>query len=67
MIDVSAKKTRNWWCREELHFLASIVATCQARLALVTDDVGFDGNAVAWFEVGDGGMDGEDCAGRFVT
>lgn len=39
---------------------AAVVAACEAGLAGVTGDVGFDGDAVAGLKVFDGGVHGED-------
>ena len=54
-------------CREELDLEAAVVAAGEARRAFAADDVGLDGDAVAGFEGGDGGVHGDDRAGGFVA
>jgi hypothetical protein len=65
--EVAAQETCDGRRGEELHLLAAVVAARETRLALVADDVWLDGDAVADFEGGDGGMHSENCAGGFVA
>jgi hypothetical protein len=51
MLEVTTQKTGDGRSGEELYALAAVVATCKARLAFTTDDVGFDGYTVARLEV----------------
>ena len=67
MFEVSAQQASDGRCGEELHAFAAVVAACEAGFAFVADDVWFDGYAVAGFERGDGGVDGEDCPSGFVA
>ena len=53
MIDISAQKTVDGRRGEESHVQAAIVAAREAGFALVTDDIWFDGDAVAGLEVRD--------------
>ena len=65
--DVAAQEAVDGRGREEFHLFAAVVAAGQAGLAGVADQARFDGDAVADFEVGDGGVGGEDDAGGFVA
>ena len=67
VIDVSPQQSRDGRRGAEGDFLAAVVATCEAGLALVADDVGFHGHAVADAVGGDGGVFGDDDAGGFVA
>lgn len=53
VLQVATQQAGDWWCGKELDRLAAVVATCQAGLALVADDVWFDRDAVANLEVCD--------------
>lgn len=58
VLEVAAQQARDRGCGEEFDGGAAVVAACEAGLALVADDVGLDGDAVAYLEVGDGFVDG---------
>lgn len=63
VVDVAAEETRDWWGGEEEDVFAAVVAAGQTGLAGVTRNVGFDGDAVAWLEVLDGGVDSKNLWG----
>ncbi len=65
--DVAAEEAINWRRGEEAHVDAAIIAACEAVFAFVADEVGFDCYAVADFESGDGGVDGDYYAGGFMA
>ena len=65
--DIAAEEAVDRGSGEEFHFLAAVVAACEARFAGVADEARFDCDAIANFEVGNGGMGGEDYACRFVA
>jgi hypothetical protein len=67
VVNISAKQAVDGRSGEEGDILATVVAASQAGLAGVTDNVGFNGDAVAEFEVGDVGSDRDNLTGRFVT
>ena len=67
VLEVAAEQSGDGGCGEEFDRLAAVVATCQAGLALVADNVGLDRNAVASFEVGDGLVHSHYYAGRLVA
>lgn len=67
MVDVAAEEAVDGRGGEEAHVEAAVVAAGQAGFALVADDVGFDGDAVADLEVFDRGVLGDDDAGGFVA
>ena len=67
VVDVATKQAVEGGGRGEHDFLAAVVAAGEAGFAFVADDVGFDGDAVAHFEVFDRGVDGENDAGGFVA
>ena len=67
MVDVSSQKAIDGGCGQETHVQAAVVAAREAGFALVADEIRFDGNAVAFFEVRDGGVRGQDHTGGFVT
>lgn len=67
VIDVAAEQAVDGRGGEEAHVEAAVVAAGEAGLALVADDVGFDGDAVAKLEVRDGRVLGQNDAGGFVA
>jgi hypothetical protein len=67
VLEVPAQEASDWWRRQKLHAFAAVVASCQARLALVANDVGLDGYAVPGFERRDGGVYGHDHSSGFVA
>lgn len=67
VVDVAAEEAVDGGRGEEAHVEAAVVAAREAGFALVADDVGFDGDAVAGLEVRDGRVRGEDDAGGFVA
>lgn len=68
MDDISPQQAVHRRRRQEAHLLAPVVPARQAGFARVTDDVGFDGDAVARPEVRDGrSVDGQHDAGGFVA
>ena len=67
MGDVAAEEAVDGRGGEEAHVDAAVVAACEAVFAFVADEVGFDCDAVADFEVGDGGVGGDYDAGGFVA
>lgn len=60
MVDIAPEETGDRGGREEEDVFATVVAACEAGLAGVAGDVGFDGDAVAGLEVFDGGVYCED-------
>ena len=67
MGDVAAEEAVDGRGGEEAHVDAAVVAACEAVFAFVADEVGFDCYAVAYFEVGDGGVGGDYDAGGFMA
>ena len=67
VVDISSEKTVDGRGRQKLHILASIIPTGQARLARIADDVGFNCDSVARFEVLDVGVGSNYCAGGLVA
>ena len=67
VVDVAPEEAVDGRGGEEAHVEAAVVAAREAGFALVADDVGFDGDAVAGLEVRDGRVRGEDYAGGFVA
>jgi hypothetical protein len=51
VVDISAEEAWDWRGREELYLLAPVIPAREAWLALVADDVGFDGHAISNLEV----------------
>ena len=66
MINVSAKQTGDWWGRQELDFLATVVSASKAWLAFIADDVGLNSDTISHFEMLDRRMHCQDNTGRFV-
>ncbi len=62
VVDVASQQPIYRWGGEETHIQAAIVAAREAGLALVADDVWFDGNAVSDLEVLDGRVLSDDDA-----
>lgn len=67
MIHISPQQARHRRRGEELHIRAAVVAPGLAGLAREAGDVGFDGDAVADAQGGDGRVGGDDLAGGFVA
>lgn len=67
VVDVAAQQAVDGRGGQEGDALAAVVASRQAGLAGVADDVGLDGDAVAHFQRGDGRVHGNDFAGRLVA
>ncbi len=67
VVDVAAEEAVDGGGGEEAHGKTAVVAACEAGFAFAADKVGFDGDAVAGFEGGDGRVGGEDYAGGFVA
>ena len=67
VVDVASQEAVDGRGGQETHVQAAVVAAREAGLAVVADEVGFDGDAVAALEMRDGGVRGEDYAGGFVT
>lgn len=67
VVDVAAEEAVDGWGGEEFHVLAAVVAACEALFAVVADQAGFDGDAIAGLEVCDGGMSCEDDTSGFVA
>lgn len=67
VVDVSTEEPGHGWRGKKEHFVAAVVAACEAGFAFTADDVGFDGDAVAYFEGGYGGADCCDGSSRFVA
>lgn len=67
VLEVAAQQAGDGRRREEFDRLAAVVAACQARLALVADDVGLDGDAVSDLEVCDRLVHCHDYARRLVS
>ncbi len=65
--DVAAEQAVDRWGGEELHAFAAVVPAGEAGFAAVADEARFDGHAVAYFEVSDGGVGGEDYARGFMA
>lgn len=65
--DVAAEEAVNGWGGKETHVDTAVVAACQAVFAFVADEVGFDCDAVADFEVGDGGVGGNYYSSRLMA
>ncbi len=53
VVDVSPQEAVDGRGGQETHVQAAVIAACEAGFALVADDVRFDGDAVAGFEVRD--------------
>lgn len=53
VVDVSPQEAIDGRGGQETHVQAAVIAACEAGFALVADDVRFDGDAVAGFEVRD--------------
>ena len=64
---VAAEEPVDGWRGEEFHLLTAIIAASETRFAGVADEAWLNGDAVADFKVGDGGVGGEDYAGGFVA
>ena len=67
VVDVTPQEAVDGGGGQEAHIQAAVVAACQAGFALVADQVGLDGDAVANFVGLHGGVDGEDDTGGFVA
>ena len=67
VVDVAAQQAVDRRRGEEGNLFAAVVAARQAGLASVANDVGLDGDAVTDLERGDGRVDSDDFAGRFVA
>jgi hypothetical protein len=67
MINVSAKQTGDWWGRQELDFLATVVSASKAWLAFIADDVGLNSDTVSNFEMLNGRVNFQYNASRFVS
>lgn len=50
-----------------MHLLATVVSARQARLAFVADNIRLNGYSVSRLQMSDGGMHGNDLAGRLVA
>lgn len=67
VLQIPSEQACDGWCRKELDAFTAVVPTSETGLALMANDVWFDGYAVAGFEGGDRWVNGKDCAGGFVT
>jgi len=67
VVNVAPQQARDRRRGAEGDGLAAVVSAREAGLAGVADDVGLDGDAVANFEGGDGGVRGDDEARGFVA
>ena len=67
VVDVAAEKAGDGRGGVEAHLQTAVVAACEAGFAGVAGERRFNGHSVAGFQVGDGGMDGEDFAGGFMA
>ena len=65
--DIAAEEAVNGWGGKETHVDTAIVAACEAVFAFVADEVGFDRDAIADFEVGDRGVGGDYYTSRFMA
>ena len=50
VVDISAEQARYGRGGQEFDFFATVISACEARLAFVADDVGFNCDSVADFE-----------------
>lgn len=67
VLEVAAQQTGDGGRRKEFDGFAAIVASCEARLTFVADNVGLDGDAISDFKVLDRLMDSHYHSGRLVT
>lgn len=67
VVDVSAEETVRRRSRTEDQVLAAVIATDQTWLAGPASDMRLDGHAVAYDELGDGRMHGDDHACGLVA
>lgn len=67
VVDVAAEKTVDGWGGEKSHLQAAVIAPCEARLAGIADYTWLNGDAVADFEIRDGGVRGEDYSCGFMA
>jgi len=67
MVDVSSKKSMNWWGGEELDVHTSVISACQAWLTFVADNIGFNCNSISNLKMSHRRVNGKDYTCRFVT